>query len=71
MKFKTNARCAGCKSAIMSAVQNKFPDMEWSMDIDDIDKVLECQGIPDNEERAAQIIKTIEETGFKGSWIRQ
>lgn len=71
MKFKTNARCAGCKSAIMSAVQNKFPDMEWSMDIDDIDKVLECHGIPDNEEQAAQIIKTIEETGFKGSWIRQ
>ncbi len=71
MKFKTNARCAGCKSAIMSAVQNKFPDMEWSMDIDDIDKVLECHGIPDNEEWAAQIIKTIEETGFKGSWIRQ
>lgn len=71
MKFKTNARCAGCKSAIMSAVQNKFPDMEWSMDIDGIDKVLECHGIPDNEERAAQIIKTIEETGFKGSWIRQ
>lgn len=71
MKFKTNARCAGCKSAIMSAVQNKFPDMEWSMDIDDIDKVLECHGIPDNEEQAAQIIKAIEETGFKGSWIRQ
>lgn len=71
MKFKTNARCAGCKSAIMSAVQNKFPDMEWSMDIDDIDKVLECHDIPDNEEQAAQIIKTIEETGFKGSWIRQ
>lgn len=71
MKFQTNARCAGCKSAIMDAVQNKFPNMEWSMDLDNVDKVLECHGIPDVEEKAAQILKTIEETGFKGSWIRE
>lgn len=69
MRFKTNARCAGCKAAIIGAVQRQFPDMEWSMDLDNVDKVLECHGIPDDSEKAAKILKTIEETGFKGSWL--
>ncbi len=69
MRFKTNARCGGCKAAIMGAVQQRFPDMEWSMDIDSADKVLECHGIPDDAAKAEEIIKTIEETGFKGSWL--
>lgn len=69
MKFKTNAKCAGCRSSILSAMQNKFPDMEWSMDLDNVDKVLECHGIPDDQERAQQILKTLEETGFRGSWL--
>lgn len=70
MKFKTNAKCGGCKTAILNAVQSKFPDMQWSMDLDSVDKVLECHGVPEDGEKAAQILKTIEETGFKGSWIR-
>ena len=69
MKFKTNAKCGGCKTAIMGAVQQKFPNMEWSMDLDNADKMLECHGIPDDAEKAAEIVKTIEETGFKGSWL--
>lgn len=69
MKFKTNARCGGCKAAIISAVENKFPDMEWSMDLDNADKVLECHGVADDAAKAQEIVKTIEETGFKGSWI--
>ncbi len=71
MKFKTNAKCGGCKTAIMNAVQSRFPDMEWSLDLENTDKVLECHGIPEDAEKAAQIEKTIEETGFKGSWIRE
>lgn len=71
MKFKTNAKCAGCSSKILSAVRSNFPNQEWSLDLNTEDKVLEMHGVPDNAEKAAQVIKTIEETGFKGSWITQ
>lgn len=70
MRFKTNAKCAGCSGAILGAVRAKFPNAEWSLDLDNADKVLECHGIPEDAETAAQIVKTIEETGFKGSWLR-
>lgn len=71
MKFKTNARCAGCRTAIFDAMSKKFPNAEWSMDLDSEDKILEVHGIPEDAEHAAQVVKTIEETGFKGSWIQQ
>lgn len=71
MKFKTNAKCGGCKTAIINAVQAKFPNAELNMDLDNVDKVLEVHGIPEDAEHAAQIVKTVEETGFKGSWIQQ
>lgn len=69
MKFKTNAKCGGCKSAIMKAVQERFPDAEWSMELESTDKVLEVHGLPENAETAAQVEKTIAETGFKGTWL--
>lgn len=69
MKFKTNAKCGGCKSAIMKAVQDRFPDAEWSMELESADKVLEVHGLPENAETAAQVEKTIAETGFKGTWL--
>lgn len=71
MKFKTNAKCGGCKTAIINAVSTKFPDARWDMDLTTADKVLEAHGIPEDADTAAQVVKTIEETGFKGSWITQ
>lgn len=71
MQFKTNAKCAGCSSAILGAVKTKFPDLEWSLDLDSADKVLECHGVPEDSKMAAEVVKTIEETGFKGSWIQR
>ena len=71
MKFKTNAKCAGCSTAILAAVRTKFPDAQWDLDLNSADKVLEAHGRPDDADTAAQVEKTIEETGFKGSWIRQ
>lgn len=71
MKFKTNAKCAGCSARILSAMREKFPDEEWSLDLESADKVLENHGVPDNADKAAQVVKTLEETGFKGSWITQ
>lgn len=70
MKFKTNARCAGCKAAILEAVNRQFPNANWDLDLDNVDKMLEVHGIPENAETASQVIKTLEETGFQGSWIR-
>ncbi|MDE5712106.1 MAG: hypothetical protein K2I16_00515 [Muribaculaceae bacterium] len=69
MQFKTNAKCAGCSASILKAVRDRFPDLEWSLDLSTADKVLECHGMPDDSEMAARVVKTIEETGFKGSWI--
>lgn len=69
MKFKTNAKCGGCKTAILNGVQAKFPNAEWSLDLDSADKVLEVHGLPEDGATAAEIEKTISETGFKGSWI--
>lgn len=71
MQFSTNARCAGCQSAILGAMNKKFPNAQWSMDLDNADKILEVHGIPEDAEHAAQVIKTLEETGFKGAWIQR
>lgn len=71
MKFKTNAKCAGCSARILAAMNAKFPNEEWTLDLQSADKVLENHGIPEDAAKAAQVIKTLEETGFKGSWITQ
>ena len=70
MKFKTNAKCGGCRATILKAVQNRFPDAEWTLELDSADKVLEAHGIPEDASTAAEVEKTIAETGFKGSWIQ-
>lgn len=69
MKFKTNAKCAGCSAAILKAMNAKFPDQEWTLDLNTADKILENHDIPDDPDQAATVLKTLEETGFKGSWI--
>lgn len=71
MKFKTNAKCAGCSGTILAAMRSKFPNSEWSLDLDTADKVLEWHGVPEDAEKAAQVEKAIAETGFKGAWIQQ
>ena len=71
MKFKTNAKCAGCSAAILKAMNAEFPNEEWTLDLTTADKVLENHGVPEDAAKAAQVIKTLEETGFKGSGIQQ
>ena len=41
------------------------------MDLENTDKILEGHGVPENAETAAQVEKTLAETGFKGSWIER
>lgn len=69
MQFKTNAKCQGCSTAIINGVKNRFPNAELSLDLESADKVLHVHGIPEDAEHAAQILKTIEETGFTGSLL--
>lgn len=69
MKFKTNAKCGGCSAKILKGLQEKFPNQEWSLDLDSADKVLEMHGVPDDADKAAEVEKAIAETGFKGSWL--
>ena len=71
MQFKTNAKCAGCTSAIISAVKKDFPNAELSLDLESEDKVLHVHGIPENKENAAKIERNIEEAGFKGAWLER
>lgn len=71
MKFKTNAKCGGCKTKILDAMNQKFPNAQWNLDLETADKVLEVHGIPEDSEHAAQVESAIAETGFKGSWIQQ
>jgi hypothetical protein len=71
MKFSTNAKCGGCKAAIINGLQEKFPDARWSLDLESADKVLEVDGLPENAGTAARVEAAIAETGFKGSWLRQ
>lgn len=69
MKFKTNAKCMGCSTAILNAMNSTFPNEKWTLDLNTADKVLECHGAAYDADKAAMIIKTIEETGFKGSYL--
>jgi len=71
MKFKTNAKCAGCSAAILKAMNARFPGEEWTLDLGSADKILENHGVSDNADKAMEVIKTLEETGFKGSWIKE
>ncbi|MBD5205681.1 MAG: heavy metal transport/detoxification protein [Bacteroides sp.] len=69
MKFKTDASCGHCKATILKAMQAKFPNAEWNLDLEHADKILEVHGLPENAENAAMVEKTLEETGFKGTWL--
>ena len=51
-------------------MRSRFPDQEWSLDLSSEDKVLENHGVPDDDRIASEVLKTLEETGFRGSWIK-
>lgn len=71
MQFKTNAKCAHCEATILEGMRSRFPNAQWSMDLNSADKVLEVHGIPEDAEHAAKVEAAIAETGFKGAWIQR
>ncbi len=71
MQFKTNAKCGHCSQTILDKMRSTFPDAQWSLNLETADKVLECHGLPEDAEHAAQVEAAIAETGFRGSWIQR
>ena len=62
MKFSTNARCAGCKAAILDKLNATFPDTRWDLDLETPEKVLTATGgHPD----PAAVIEILAATGFR------
>lgn len=43
-RFKTNARCSGCLSAITGALSCLAPMSDWEMDLTQPDKILTYTG---------------------------
>ncbi|MDE7462331.1 MAG: hypothetical protein K2M88_04130 [Muribaculaceae bacterium] len=70
MLFTTNAQNAADKALILDRANKIFPNAEWDLDLEKEDKVLQVHGIPEDAEHAAQVIKTLKETGFDGSWVQ-
>ncbi|MDE6716554.1 MAG: heavy metal transport/detoxification protein [Muribaculaceae bacterium] len=71
MRFKTNAKCEGCKTTILNHLQSRFPNENWTLDLENSDKVLEMHGVPDDETQAREVEAAVAETGFKGTWMPQ
>jgi len=66
MKFKTNAKCGGCTSAILKAIDSLAPASAWEFDLASPDKTLTYVGdapVPD----AFSVMSAIEKAGFKAS----
>ena len=67
MRFKTNAKCAGCTAAILKALAPIAPEQDWTFDLSSPDKTLAYTG---NARIDADIIvKTIETAGFKAEQL--
>lgn len=63
MKFKTNAKCGGCSSAIISALSSLAPASDWSLDLSTPDKILTYSG--DKAISPEEVVDIITKAGFK------
>ncbi len=67
MKFKTNAKCAGCTAAITKALASIAPETDWTFDLSSPDKTLTYTGSkPINPDMT---VKAIENAGFKAELL--
>ncbi len=63
MKFKTNAKCGGCTSAIISALASVAPASDWQFDLTSPDKTLTYVG--SNAIDRNNVVALVEKAGFK------
>lgn len=71
MLFTVNAQDEAARDALLNHVQTQFPNARWNADLQTADRYLEVYGIPEDAEAAARVVKSIEETGFKGAWVER
>lgn len=71
MLFTVNAHDEATRDALLNHLQTQFPNARWNNNLQTADSYLEVHGIPEDAETAAQVIRSIEETGFKGAWVQR
>ena len=71
MTFKTNDIAPDSLMAIEKKIQEKFPDALLEMNTESADNVLHVHGVPDDSLHAAELVRNIEEAGFKGAWLER
>ncbi len=59
-EFKTNINCNGCLTTVTPFLDN-LPSTEWSVDINNSDKMLTVQG----DIAEASIIEVVQKAGFE------
>lgn len=65
MKFKTNAKCGGCVSAIGAKLNEVIKENEWSIDLSSPEKILEVTvDVP-----AKTVLDAVSSAGFKAEQI--
>lgn len=65
LKFRTNAKCGGCITAIGAKLNRIVSPGDWSIDLKDPDKALTVT----TDLPADEIQRTVEEAGFKATLI--
>lgn len=68
MKFKTNAKCMGCVTAIINALAPIASADRWTFDLNSPDKTLTYDGEADDA-LAGRVIALINAAGFKAERI--
>ena len=61
LKFKTNAKCGGCVSAIGTKLNQIMTPADWSIDLQDPNKVLQVS----KEIAPEKVIAAVTDAGFK------
>lgn len=63
-RFKTNLKCGGCIRAITPGIESFSSIVDWSVDLENTDKVLEIQS---TEDISDEVIESIKKAGFEVS----
>jgi copper chaperone len=67
VKFKTTIKCSGCVATVTPYLNEAVGANNWNVDIQSPDKVLTVN--TDQEEKEAEVIKKLQEAGYKAEKI--
>lgn len=67
LKFKTNIKCSGCVGKATPFLNNVVGEDNWEVDVQNPDKILTV--IPEDTVKAEEIIKAVQEAGFKAETL--